>query len=135
MGTKVSYETGLLQKMKTLEPGRWYVITSRKDYDKFVAAVKDFIDGREYFEFSTDYQRIKYCPMDQIALPDELPLLQDQEYEQLGYIAEFISKGFVEKINIKGTEFDMEHERPSIRFFKKDKLIAIENDRNRRKQN
>jgi hypothetical protein len=54
----MTYETKLLNDLKTLKPQVWYKCPE-KDYDKFVETVKGFIDAGEDFEFNSNYKKIR----------------------------------------------------------------------------
>lgn len=58
---QLSYETRLASNLSKLEPGKWFSITGRPDYDQLVQCIKDWIDVGCPFEFSDDYTRIKVC--------------------------------------------------------------------------
>ena len=54
----MTYETKLLNDLRTLKPCVWFKCPE-KNYDKFVATVKCFIDAGEDFEFDEKYKKIR----------------------------------------------------------------------------
>lgn len=131
MSKKQSYATTLSENLETLVYNRWYAIAGKKDYDKFVAAIKEWIDVGLPFEFNGDYSRFRIVSEPWTDIPDgrycELPVLPE------GYRKEFIEKGYVEQVQVKGKMFSLPHESSCYRIYKGDQLIAIEHDRNQKK--
>lgn len=130
MAKRKSYETKLYNDLQKLVPGTWYKIAGRKDYDRFVAAIKDFIDCREPFTFSDDYTRLKRdLDFDNMAVSD-VPVWHTMEILPPGYRIEKVSRGTKETCNVIAAKVPVtvftEHEGTSYRIYYENKLIAIE---------
>lgn len=125
---RVSYATTLSENLQALVYNRWYSISGKKDYDRFVATIKEWIDVGCPFEFNGDYTRFRIVDQPWTGVPETV--YHQLEVMPQGYRKEFFEKGYVEQVQVNGKMFSLPHESGSYRIFKGDKLIAIEHDRN-----
>lgn len=120
MAIRRTYEQKLLDDLRALPSNKWFKITDRDDYKKFVAQVKVFIDRSEDFELSDDYKRLRrlseFTAVEPWHTMKKLPE---------GIFIEHIPKGTPCEVNHRGTTYQLEHSN-HYRIFKNGVLIAIE---------
>jgi hypothetical protein len=121
MAKRRTYEDKLLEQLNGLPGNKWFLIKGRDDFEKITVAVKGFISVGEQFEFSSCYTKIK-------RLSDErMPeLYHKMKVLPPGVTIETISPGYLEWIEHKGKQIQVEHEKTSYRIFNNGRLIAIE---------
>ncbi|HEY4196885.1 MAG TPA: hypothetical protein VGM63_15185 [Mucilaginibacter sp.] len=123
MTTRRTYEQKLLDDLTAMPANKWFKCPSPPAYDKFVKAVKEFIDAGNFeLEFSNDYTKIKRRS-DEWQEPE--PYHKRKKLPS-GIRIEVINPGETVEIDVKGGKYVHTYDRKHYRIFENDKLLTIE---------